>query len=169
MGLTQGGSAAGAGLGRRERREIDRRLWALTVPTFATLVSEPLMVLADSAFVGHLGVAELAGLGIAGSVVSLLVGLSVFLADGTTATVGRRLGAGDRPGALGAGIDGMAGTLPGSAAGAAVPAGCPGWCALWPSGSVCATAVPISAAASSAAKRPVRSRLRRTPSEGSDC
>ncbi len=121
MGLTQGGSAAGAGLGRRERREIDRRLWALTVPTFATLVSEPLMVLADSAFVGHLGVAELAGLGIAGSVVSLLVGLSVFLAYGTTATVGRRLGAGDRPGALGAGIDGMAlGLMLGAALGVGV-------------------------------------------------
>ncbi|WP_040159565.1 MATE family efflux transporter [Nigerium massiliense] len=89
------------------RREIDRRLWALTLPTFATLISEPLMVLADTAFVGHLGTPALAGLGIGGSALGLLLGLSVFLAYGTTSRVGRLLGAGDRPGALAAGVDGI--------------------------------------------------------------
>lgn len=89
------------------RRVLDREIFALAIPTFATLVSEPLLLLADSAIVGHLGVAELAGLGIASNVLGVLIGLSIFLAYGTTGSVARRLGAGDRAGALAAGFDGM--------------------------------------------------------------
>ena len=88
-------------------RALDREIFALAVPTFATLVSEPLLLLADSAIVGHLGTEQLAGLGIAGNVLGVLVGLSIFLAYGTTGSVARRLGAGDRVGALTAGFDGM--------------------------------------------------------------
>ena len=77
------------------------------MPAFATLVSEPLLILADSAIVGHLSTASLAGLGIAANLLTLLVGLSVFLAYSTTATVSRRLGAGDLTGALARGQDGM--------------------------------------------------------------
>ena len=57
--------------------------------------------------VGHLGTSQLAGLTLAANVLGIVIGLSVFLAYGTTATVSRRLGAGDRPGALASGIDGM--------------------------------------------------------------
>jgi putative MATE family efflux protein len=71
------------------------------------LVCEPLFLLADAAVVGHLGTAPLAGLGIAGAVVATLVGLFVFLAYGTTAAVARRMGAGDRPGALVVATDGL--------------------------------------------------------------
>ncbi|MDN5571517.1 MAG: MATE family efflux transporter [Propionibacteriaceae bacterium] len=85
-----------------------REVLALAIPAFATLVSEPLLLLADSAIVGHLGTPQLAGLGIAGNLVGLLTGLCVFLAYGSTATVARRLGAGDRHGALSGGIDGIA-------------------------------------------------------------
>ncbi len=88
-------------------RALDREIFALAAPTFATLVSEPLLLLADSAIVGHLGTEQLAGLGIAGNVLGVLVGLSIFLAYGTTGSVARRLGAGDRVGALTAGFDGM--------------------------------------------------------------
>jgi len=70
-------------------------------------VSEPLLLLADSAIIGHLGTSQLAGLGIAANMLGVLVGLSIFLAYGTTGTVARRIGAGDRPGALAGGIDGM--------------------------------------------------------------
>ena len=66
-----------------------------------------MLLLADSAIIGHLGTTQLAGLGIAANVLGILTGLSVFLAYGTTGTVARRLGAGDRPGALAGGIDGM--------------------------------------------------------------
>jgi Na+-driven multidrug efflux pump len=86
---------------------LDRDIFRLAVPTFATLVSEPLLLLADSAIVGHLGTAQLAGLGIAAYVLGVLTGLSIFLAYGTTATVARRVGAGDRLAALAGGFDGL--------------------------------------------------------------
>lgn len=84
------------------RREILR----LAVPAFLALVAEPLFLLADSAIVGHLGTAPLAGLGVASAVLLTAVNLFVFLAYGTTAVVARRLGAADHRGALAAGIDG---------------------------------------------------------------
>jgi putative MATE family efflux protein len=70
-------------------------------------VAEPLFLLADSAVVGRLGTTPLAGLGIAGSVLSATIGVFVFLAYGTTATVARRVGAGDRRAAVAHGVDGM--------------------------------------------------------------
>ncbi|MDO5494351.1 MAG: MATE family efflux transporter [bacterium] len=86
---------------------LDRRILALAIPALATLVAEPLLVVADTVIVGMLGVAELAGLTIASSVLGVVVGLCIFLAYGTTATVSRRLGAGDRAGAIQGGMDGM--------------------------------------------------------------
>ncbi|MEA5054623.1 MAG: MATE family efflux transporter [Propionicimonas sp.] len=90
-----------------DQRRLDRELVALAVPAFATLLAEPLLVLADSAIIGHVSTDALAGLGIASSVVGVVVGLCVFLAYGTTASVARRLGAGDRAGALAGGLDGI--------------------------------------------------------------
>jgi putative MATE family efflux protein len=88
-------------------READREILALAVPAFGALVSEPLFLLADSAIVGALGTGPLAGLGIAGAVLATAVNLFVFLAYGTTASVARRLGAGDLRGALTQGVDGL--------------------------------------------------------------
>lgn len=87
---------------------LSREILALALPAFATLVSEPLLLMADSAMVGHLGTRQLAGLGLAGSVLSIINGLCVFLAYGTTSVVARRIGAGDTRRALAGGIDGMA-------------------------------------------------------------
>lgn len=84
----------------------DREILRLAVPAFLALVAEPLFLLSDAAIVGHLGTTELAGLGIAGAVLQTLVGLCVFLAYGTTASVARHLGAGDLKAALTQGIDG---------------------------------------------------------------
>lgn len=92
---------------RADRRQLDRELLALAVPAFATLLAEPLLVLADSAIIGHVSTDALAGLGVAASIVGVVVGLCVFLAYGTTASVARRLGAGDRAGALAGGLDGI--------------------------------------------------------------
>ncbi len=89
------------------RRAEDREIVRLAVPAFLALVAEPMFLLADAAVVGHLGTRELAGLGIAGVVLQTVVGLCVFLAYGTTASVARRLGAGDRRGALAQGLDGI--------------------------------------------------------------
>ena len=88
-------------------RETDRAILRLAVPAFLALVAEPLFLLADAAFIGHLGTPELAGLGIAGAVLQTAVGLCVFLAYGTTASVARHLGAGDLRGALSQGVDGV--------------------------------------------------------------
>ena len=85
----------------------DRQIAALAGPAFLALVAEPLFLLADAAIVGRLGTAPLAGLGLAAAVLQTVVGICVFLAYGTTAAVARRLGAGDRRGALAVGIDGI--------------------------------------------------------------
>ncbi|MCZ4499421.1 MAG: family efflux transporter [Marmoricola sp.] len=90
-------------LGRAQDREILR----LAVPAFLALVAEPLFLLTDSAIVGHLGTSQLAGLGVAGAVLTTLISLCIFLAYGTTAAVARRLGAGDLRGALAHGVDGI--------------------------------------------------------------
>jgi putative MATE family efflux protein len=84
-----------------------RQILALALPALGALVAEPLFVLADSAIVGHLGPAQLAGLGTAAAALSTLVNVCVFLAYGTTAQVSRLMGAGRRSEALARGIDGM--------------------------------------------------------------
>jgi putative MATE family efflux protein len=85
----------------------DREILRLAVPAFLALVAEPLFLLADAAIVGHLGTPELAGQGIAAVVLQTAVGLCIFLAYGTTASVARRVGAGDEQGALAQGVDGV--------------------------------------------------------------
>lgn len=86
---------------------MDRQILALAVPALGALVAEPLFVLVDSAVVGHLGTAPLAGLALASTILITVIGLCVFLAYATTAAVARRLGTGDRAGALQLGVDGM--------------------------------------------------------------
>ena len=83
-----------------------REILRLAVPAFLTLIAEPLFLLADTAIIGHLGTAALAGLGVASAVLLTAAGVFVFLAYGTTAVVARQIGAGSRSGAIAAGIDG---------------------------------------------------------------
>ena len=89
------------------RRQHDREIVALAVPAFGALVAEPLFVLADSAIVGHLGTAQLAGLGVASALLTTAVSVFVFLAYATTAAVARRVGAGDLQAAIHQGMDGI--------------------------------------------------------------
>jgi len=79
----------------------------LAVPAFGALVAEPLFVMADSAIVGHLGTAQLAGLGVASALLTTAVSVFVFLAYATTAAVARRVGAGDLQAAIRQGMDGI--------------------------------------------------------------
>ncbi len=88
------------------RHPADGEILRLALPALGALIAEPLFLLADSAIVGHLGTPQLAGLGIAGTVLATLVNVSVFLAYATTAAVARMLGAGDLRGAMRQGIDG---------------------------------------------------------------
>ncbi len=86
---------------------LNRQIAALAVPALGALLAEPAFLLADAAIVGHLGTPQLAGVAVASVVLSTIVGLSIFLAYGTTAQVARSLGARDRATALGHGIDGL--------------------------------------------------------------
>ena len=79
----------------------------LAVPAFGALVAEPLFVMADSAIVGHLGTAQLAGLGVASALLTTAVSVFIFLAYATTAAVARRVGAGDLQAAIRRGMDGI--------------------------------------------------------------
>ncbi|MFJ2815163.1 MATE family efflux transporter [Streptomyces sp. NPDC087294] len=92
---------------RAARRQHDREIVALAVPAFGTLVAEPLFVMADSAIVGHLGTAQLAGLGVASALLTTAVSVFVFLAYATTAAVARRVGADDLQAAIRQGMDGI--------------------------------------------------------------
>ncbi len=85
------------------RREILR----LALPAFGALIAEPVFLLADAAIVGHLGVAQLAGVGLASAVLHTVVGLMVFLAYSTTPAVARAVGNGQLSTALAAGRDGV--------------------------------------------------------------
>lgn len=100
----------------------DAEILRLAVPAFGALVAEPLFLLGDSAIVGRIGTVPLGGLGVASQALTTLVGISVFLAYGTTAAVARQLGAGNRQAAIQQGIDGLW-----LAAGIGVAVLCAGW------------------------------------------
>lgn len=100
--MTQAPTAA-----KNSRRRHDREIIALALPAFGALVAEPLFVMVDSAVVGHLGTPQLAGLGIAATLLMTAVSVFVFLAYATTAQVARRVGAGDLPAAIRQGMDGI--------------------------------------------------------------
>jgi putative MATE family efflux protein len=85
----------------------DAEILRLALPAFGALVAEPLFLLADSAIVARLGTVPLGGLGVASQALTTLVGVSIFLAYGTTAAVARQLGAGHRDAAIRQGIDGL--------------------------------------------------------------
>jgi putative MATE family efflux protein len=75
---------------------IDRRILALALPAVVTLAADPLLGLVDTAVVGRLGAAELGGLGLAVAVLTAVSWIFNFLVFGTTSTVARAVGAGDR-------------------------------------------------------------------------
>jgi putative MATE family efflux protein len=105
--------APGPGPGRAGRLRAavrspqDAEILRLAVPAFGALVAEPLFLLADAAIVGRIGTVPLGGLGVASQALTTLVGISIFLAYGTTAAVARQLGAGNQRAAIAQGIDGL--------------------------------------------------------------
>ncbi|AQP48922.1 hypothetical protein BW730_16885 [Tessaracoccus aquimaris] len=86
---------------------LTRRILSLAVPAFAALLAHPLMLLADTWIVGRLGTVELAGLSIGSGLLLTVVGLSIFLAYGSTAVVARFVGAGDARRGLEMGVQAM--------------------------------------------------------------
>lgn len=86
---------------------VDRQILRLAIPALGALIAEPLFTLTDTALVGHLGAEPLAGLSIGSAILQTAIGLLIFLAYATTPAVARRLGSGDRAGAIRGGIDGL--------------------------------------------------------------
>ncbi len=74
----------------------DRRILALAVPATVTLIADPVMGLVDTAVVGRLGAAQLGAMGLSLAVFSAVSWIFNFLVYGTTSTVARAVGAGDR-------------------------------------------------------------------------
>lgn len=93
--------------GITETRRIGSQILALAIPTFGQLIAEPAFILIDTAVVGHVGDAALAGLSVGSTIILTTVGLCIFLAYGTTSQVGHLIGAGKRKEGLEAGIDGL--------------------------------------------------------------
>ncbi|KUI43723.1 MATE family efflux transporter [Mycobacterium sp. GA-1199] len=81
-----------------------RRIAGLAVPALGVLAAEPIYLLFDIAVVGRLGALALAGLAIGGLILTTLSSQMTFLAYGTTARSARFFGAGDRPAAVGEGV-----------------------------------------------------------------
>lgn len=79
-----------------QNESIARQLLLLAIPTFGQLVAEPVFVLIDTAIIGHVSDAALAGLSIGSTVLLTAVGLCVFLAYSTTSQVAHLFGAGKR-------------------------------------------------------------------------
>lgn len=91
----------------RDTRPVARQILALAVPAFGALLAEPLFLLADTAIIGHLGVAQLGGVGVGTTILHTVTGLMIFLAYSTTPAVSRFMGAGNHAAALDRGRDGV--------------------------------------------------------------
>ncbi|MDO5723118.1 MAG: MATE family efflux transporter [Flaviflexus sp.] len=86
---------------------LDRQILQIAVPTLATLLAQPLLVLVDSALVGRLGTVELAGLSLASTILMTIVGVCIFLSYATTAATARYFGAEKPTRAMSLGLDGL--------------------------------------------------------------
>ena len=89
------------------RSPHDREIVRLALPAFGALAAEPLYILVDTAIVGHLGTNPLAGLAVAGTVLTVSFAIFNFLAYSTTSAVARQVGAGNRRAAAEVGVDGL--------------------------------------------------------------
>lgn len=88
-------------------QQIDRSIARLALPSLGTLLAQPLLVAVDTTMIGRLGTTPLAGLSLATTIVSTIVGLCIFLAYATTAATARLVGAKQYHLALRQGIDGI--------------------------------------------------------------
>lgn len=75
----------------------DRRIFRLALPALGALAAEPLVSLADTAFVGRLGADALAALGVVTAVFGFVFFLMTALAYAGTPLIARAVGAGDLP------------------------------------------------------------------------
>lgn len=85
---------------RQQSKGLDARIFALAIPAVGALAADPLLSLADTAFVARIGPEALAALGINGAIFGFAFVVFNFLAYVTTPLVARAIGADDRREAL---------------------------------------------------------------------
>ncbi len=79
---------------------LNRAITLLAIPMVLEMAMEAVFALADVFFVGRLGPHAVATVGITESVITLVYAVAIGLSMATTATVARRVGEGDHPGAI---------------------------------------------------------------------
>ena len=89
------------------RHPEDRVIGALAIPALGALAADPLYSLVDTAFVGHLGVAQLGGLSVGVAAFTASFWIFSFLAYGVTPRVARSLGAGHSADAARVGVQAL--------------------------------------------------------------
>lgn len=77
------------------KESLDAQILGLAIPALGVEVIDPLLSVADTAFVGRLGVAELGGLGVAATVFTACASLFNFLANATGPLVAQAVARGD--------------------------------------------------------------------------
>ena len=89
---------------QRDAKGVIAETLLFAVPTLVTLIAEPVFLAVDSIVVGHLGVAQLAALGVTSAILGMVTSSFIVLTYGTTSRVARLLGSGDELGALEVGV-----------------------------------------------------------------
>ena len=69
FGTPHAGANTNVSNGPTDARSTNRRIMALALPTFGQLIAEPTFILIDTAIVGHIGDAALAGLSIGSTII----------------------------------------------------------------------------------------------------
>ena len=97
FGTPHAGANTNVSNGPTDARSTNRRIMALALPTFGQLIAEPTFILIDTAIVGHIGDAALAGLSIGSTIILTAVGLCIFLALSIGTVLGLGLFAAAKP------------------------------------------------------------------------
>ena len=67
-----------------------RNIWGISFPIIIAGISESVVEITDTIFLAHYGVTELAAIGMADAIYSLVLFLSLGLVDGIQIIIGRR-------------------------------------------------------------------------------
>jgi len=79
-------------MGSRRFHPAYRNIWGISFPIIIAGISETVVEITDTIFLAHYGMTELAAIGMADAIFSLMLFLSLELVDGIQIVIGRRVG-----------------------------------------------------------------------------